>query len=90
MGMFDMVVFKNTKNETVQIQFKNGERVLDEYHIGDAIDLKDAMYFGHEGAFVVFEGKIVAAFDAQEQFMINKWNNPIQYPDILSTFKGGI
>lgn len=90
MGMFDMVVFENTKGEKVQIQFKNSECVLDEYHIGDTINLKDAIYFGFEGAFVVFEGKIVAAFDKQESFMINKWNNPIQYPDILSTFKGGI
>jgi len=90
MGMFDTVVFRNTKNESVQIQFKNSECVLDEYHIGDSIDLKDAMYFGHEGAFVEFGGKIVAAFDTQEQFMINKWNKPVQYPNILATFKGGI
>ena len=84
--MFDTVVFNNKKGDLIQLQFKNGHKVLDEYHVGDNIGIADAIYYCHEGAFVVFGGKIVAAFDKNESFMLDKWDNNIKYPNIKATF----
>ena len=86
MGMFDVVVFNNNKGNLIRLQFKNGHKALDEYHIGDDIDIADSIYFCHEGAFVVFGGKIVAAFDKNEQFMFDKWDCSVKYPKINATF----
>ncbi len=86
MGMFDVVVFKNNKGNLVQLQFKNGHKTLDEYHIGDDIPIADSIYFCHEGAFVVFGGKIVAAFDKNEPFLLDKWDSNMKYPNVKASF----
>ena len=39
--MFDTIIFENKKGKQIQLQFKNGQKVLDEYHIGDDIDIED-------------------------------------------------
>jgi hypothetical protein len=87
MGMFDTIIFENKKGEKIQLQFKNGQKTLDEYYIGDDIDIADSIYFGHEGAFVVFRGKIVAAFDKDDGVLFDKWNNNLDFPDIMGNYK---
>ncbi len=87
MGMFDTIIFENKKGKQIQLQFKNGQKVLDEYHIGDDIDIEDSIYFGHEGSFVVFGGKIVAAFDKDDNLLFDKWGNILDYPNIMGNFK---
>lgn len=87
MGMFDTVIFENKGGKEIKLQFRNGQKVLDEYHIGDDIYIPDSIYFGHEGAFVVFGGKIVAAFDKDDNFLFDKWNNNLDFPDIMGNFK---
>ena len=80
MGMYDTVWFKNKKGEDVDIQFKTGERLCLEYEIGDQIPLANGIHFGYEGAFIVMDGKVLTVFDAQEQFMFDKWGGDIKYP----------
>lgn len=53
---------------------------MDNYSIGDFITLDDGIYFGHEGAFIVYEKKIVAAFDKEEILLKTKWGSDIPYP----------
>lgn len=82
MGLYDMIYFKNSKGADCDIQFKNGECIMQSFSIGDKIELPNGIYFGQEGAFVVFDRKVVAAFDDEEEFMFSKWGHILPYPDI--------
>lgn len=84
MGAYDQINFKNTKGKERSIQFKNGECKGKTYSIGRYIELENGVYFGNEGAFVVFDNKVVAAFDKDEQFMIDKWGGVLDYPELES------
>ena len=87
MGAYNTVSFKSTHageeyEGFAEIQFKSGECTLADYAIGDKIDLWDGIHFAHEGAFVVFAGVIVAAFDERAPFLFNKWGGKVQYPEL--------
>lgn len=86
MGMYDTVLFKNKKGVKTEIQFKNSDCEMEEYRIGDTINLEDGIYFAIEGAFVVYANVIVAAFDKEEHPLRNKWDGKIKYPDLVSGF----
>lgn len=80
MGMYDSILFNNSKGETIDIQFKCGLCECLEYNIGDKIALDDGIYFGNEGSFVVFKGEIVAAFERDKEFLRTKWGGAIPFP----------
>lgn len=82
MGMFDSVVFTNKSGETREIQFKFGDCYLTEYAIGDSVDFSDGIYFDYDGCFVVFNEKIVAAFDREDNPCTNKWGGNVDFPNI--------
>lgn len=84
MGVYNTINFKNKKEEEVFIQSKNGDPCMYAYNIGDLLHLEDGIYFGLEGSFVVFEGRLVAAFDSEEQHLYDKWDRPLDYPDLHS------
>lgn len=80
--MYDTVWIKDAKGEDVDLQFKCGENICQDYNVGDAIQLANGIYFCYGGAFVVSESKIVAAFHEESNFMFNKWGGVIQPPNI--------
>lgn len=82
MGVYNTIHFKNKKEEAVSIQSKNGDPCAYTYNIGDLFHLEDGIYFGLEGSFVVFKGRLVAAFDVDEQHLYDKWDRPLEYPDL--------
>lgn len=84
MGMYDSVWFKGANGEDVEIQFKHGERVCNNYELGQNIPLPDGLHFGFEGCFVVNNNKVVAVFDSERKFIFDKWGNLLPYPDINS------
>lgn len=84
MGMYDTVIFKNSKGEDCGIQFKLGKQILKNYMLGEDIPLDNGLYFAKEGMFVVFDNKLVAAFDSDEKFMVDKWGGEIGYPELWS------
>lgn len=84
MGIYNTINFTNKKGEDTYIQSKNGDPCAINYNIGDLIHLNDGIYFGHEGSFVVYQGRLVAAFDSEEQHLFDKWDRPLEYPDLQS------
>lgn len=84
MGVYNTIIFKNKKEEEVFIQSKNGDPCAYTYNIGDLSHLEDGIYFALEGSFVVFKGRLVAAFDSEEQHLYDKWDRPLEYPDLQS------
>lgn len=85
MGMFDSVVFNDKAGNEVEMQFKSGECILKCYDIGAKVeDMNDGIHFCHEGAFVIYEGVIVAAFSNEDKALYNKWGGRIKDIDILA------
>lgn len=84
MGVYNTINFKNKKGEEVSIQSKNGDTAMYSFEIGNQIELEDGIYFGLEGSLVVFQGRLVAAFDSEEQHLYDKWDRPLDYPDLHS------
>lgn len=84
MGIYNTIVFKNSKGEDCYIQSKNGDYNMNAYEVSSEIEIPDGIYFGHEGSFVVYLGKVVAAFDESEQHLYDKWDRPLEYPDLQS------
>lgn len=82
MGFYNTIHFTNKAGEDTYIQSKNGDPCARSYSIDDLIHLDDGIYFGHEGSFVVFQGRLVAAFDVDEQHLYDKWDRPLEYPDL--------
>jgi len=56
-----------------EVQLKTGPCILQEYHIGDEVDISDGLHFGYEGCVVVVGRKLVAVTDK----MYDKWGRPI-------------
>ena len=84
MGVYNTINFKNKAEEDTYIQSKNGDPCAMSYNVGDLIHLDDGIYFGYEGSFVVYQGRLVAAFDSEEQHLFDKWDRPLEYPDLQS------
>lgn len=84
MGFYNTIHFTNKAGEDTYIQSKNGDPCAMSYSIGDLIHLDDGIYFGHEGSFVVYQGRVVAAFDSEEQHLFDKWDRPLEFPDLQS------
>ena len=82
MGMYDTVWFKGKDGEEEGIQFKTRERICANYNVGDFITLCDGIHYGYEGAFVVVDKTIVAAFSSKEPFQFDKWGGVIDYPEL--------
>jgi hypothetical protein len=57
MGMFDSYV---NEDESLEVQLKNGECLMNAYRVGDTCDLSDAFYYGNEGVVVVRGGKVAS------------------------------
>ena len=84
MGIYNTIHFINKAGEKTQIQSKNGEPALYNYEIGNPIDIEDGIYFTQDGSFVVYNGKIAAAFDSEEPHLYDKWDRLLEYPDLNS------
>jgi len=84
MGIYNTILFKNSKGEHCSIQSKNGDPNLETFEIGCMINVPDGIYFAPEGCFVVFEGCIVAAFDSTDECLYDKWDGSLDYPDLHS------
>lgn len=84
MGVYNTINFTNKAGEEMQIQTKNGEPNMYNYEIGNLIDISDGIYFTQDGSFVVYDGRIVAAFDCEEPHLYDKWDRPLEYPDVQS------
>lgn len=82
MGMFDTVEFTNKKGEESEVQFKCGRCLGYVYKIGDNIPLDDAIYCDWGSCFVVYNGKVVAAFDEDEVPFMHKRGFPLKFPDL--------
>lgn len=85
--MFDSVVFKTPKGEDHEIQFKTGPRICATFQIGDKIPTHNGIHFAWEGAFVVYDGILVAAYAITEEsdnhlFMFDKWGGAIEFPEL--------
>ncbi len=80
MGMYDTVWFKDATGEDIGIQFKSGERICADYNVGDKIPIADGVHFEYDACFVVYHGKVVAAFD--KGGLYNKWGGRVSYPNI--------
>ena len=82
--MYDSVCLKGKNGKDIEIQFKNGECLVIYYEVGSKIELPDGIYYGYEGAFVVFKEVVVAAFEKMEgeTFMFDKWGGKIDIPEI--------
>jgi hypothetical protein len=61
---------------TLGIQLKNGECVLNEFSIGDKVNLSDGIYVGFGGFVVIYNGIFVAEIPGDT--IIDKWGQPIQ------------
>lgn len=84
MGVYNTINFKNKQGEDCFIQSKNGDPYMNNYAIGNLIEIEDGIYFTQDGSFVVYEGRVVAAFDVEEQHLYDKWDRPLEYPDLQS------
>ena len=77
MGCFDS--FLNA-DETVEVQLKNGDCLLDVFKVGDACRLPDAFYYGLEGVVVVRGGKVESVTKEPPQndglSCFTKWGEP--------------
>ena len=82
MGMFDSVIFKNVSGEEIELQFKFLDSEMKVYEIGDSIEAENGIYFDYDGCFVVFNEKIVAAFDREDNQCTNKWGGNVDFPNI--------
>lgn len=80
MGMYDTVWFKDKTGEDIDIQFKCGENICQDYELGSSIQLGNGIYFGFGGCFVVYDKKVVAIFD--EESLFDKWGGRIKFPDL--------
>jgi len=87
MGLFDTVIFKKSKKEKIDIHFKNLESNMTIYEIGSDLKLNNGIYFGLEGCFVVYNNRIVASFDEEEDVLFDKWDNKLDYPDLSDGLK---
>lgn len=86
MGSLDIIEFENKNNKNIELQFKNllSNSMNNYYKINDNINLEDGIYFCLEGCFIIYNKKIVAAFDKNEEFLFDKWNNKLEYPDLTN------
>lgn len=84
MGIYNTIYFTNKAGEKIQIQSKNGDPAMYDYEIGNLIHIPDGIYFTQDGSFVVYDGRVVAAFDCDEQHLFDKWDRPLEYPDVQS------
>lgn len=72
MGVFD---------EVEGIQIKLLDCSMNEYKVGDKIDLDDGCYIGYEGAFIVKEKTIMGVAYA----LYTKWGDKVKAEDILDS-----
>lgn len=76
MGVYDIVGKK-------EIQIKcTPEPKMDHYDIGDEISLKDGLYLGYEGFFVVGKGKVKYSGDK----IFTKWGDKINPKKVLDSY----
>jgi len=83
MGLYDNIKFKNPEDKDIILQTKVLDRSLQTYKIGDIINSTDGIFFCHEGAYVVFNSVIVAAFDSNLQYLYDKWGNDLKHPNLI-------
>jgi hypothetical protein len=82
MGSFDSIWFKDKKGEDIEIQFKSGECIQNNYEIGDAIDIPDGIHFEFDSVFVISNKKLNAAFHKDDNVLWDKWGRPVPFPDL--------
>jgi len=75
MGIYDMV-----GNQNIQVKCTR-DPSMKHYKVGDEIELSDGLFIGHEGWFVVKDGKILT----EGRDIFDKWGDGINLErDILS------
>lgn len=72
MGMYD------TYGE-LGIQLKVGERALNDYQVGDAVQIPDGIYVGHTGAIVIKDGMFIVEFS----HLLSKWGDRLSPDEII-------
>lgn len=62
------------------IQLKVGACNLEEYYIGDTVEIEDGVYIGNEGVVVILNGKFAAEFVR----MTTKWGHNVNIEEVLN------
>jgi len=61
------------------VQIKVGNCLMDEYKIGDKVDLPNGVYVGFEGIIVIIDNILKAKFS----FILDKWGSIIEPKEII-------
>jgi len=72
MGVYDIY---REKDSEFNVQIKVGEVCLNQFLVGDEVSIPDGIYFGNEGAVVIYKGKFAAIISPNQIF--DKWGYPL-------------
>lgn len=69
-------------NTYAGVQLKNGSSTLEEFKIGDVVDLPDGIYVGQEGFVIVGSAILMGKFKT----ITTKWGDVLQPEQVLEEY----